>query len=269
MRAGEYRTDGSVIGFKLQSEKTFADYTFTVRNRGGHSSEPRPDNAIYQLAHALDRREAWRFEPSLNEITRANFSAREKHEAGSLGDAMRAWLADPADGKAADFIEANPTTVGITRTRCVATRLSGGHADNALPQLATAQVNCRILPGVSPDAIRDELERVVADPGVKVTRNDSYATSPASPLRKDVLEAYTEAVHALHPDAPIYPEMSAYATDGAPFRTAGMPVYGVDGTWMVIPTDRRAHGQDERLPVKALGNDVDHWVLMLRRLAGG
>jgi len=267
---GEYRADGSVIGFKLQSaEKTYADYTFTVRNRGGHSSEPRPDNAIYTLAHALERLEAWRFEPALNEITRAYFSAREKHETGPLGAAMRAWVADPADGQAADFIEANPTTVGITRTRCVATRLMAGHADNALPQLATAQVNCRILPGVSPDAIRDELERVVADPQVKVTRNDRYTSSPASPLRSDVLEAYTAAVHALHPDAPIYPEMSAYATDGAPFRIAGLPVYGVDGTWMVIPTDRRAHGQDERLPVKALDDDVEHWALMVRRLAGG
>jgi acetylornithine deacetylase/succinyl-diaminopimelate desuccinylase-like protein len=267
---GEVRPDGSVIGFKLQSaEKTYASYTFTVHNRGGHSSEPRPDNAIYQLANALHRLEEWRFTPALNETTHAYFAAREKSEPGPLGDAMRAWLADPADGRAADAIEANPATVGITRTRCVATRLAGGHADNALPQLATATINCRILPGVSPDAVLEELVRVAADPGVQVARADLSASSPASPLRKDVFDAFSEAVHASHPGAPVYPEMAAYATDAASFRARGIPVYGVDGMWLVQPTDRRAHGQDERLPVKALGDDVDHWTRMVRRLAGG
>jgi len=267
---GEFAVDGRAIGFALNSaEKTYASYTFTVRNRGGHSSQPRPDNAIYQLANALHRLEIWRFEPAMNETTRAYFSAREKGEAGPLGEAMRAWLADPLDGKAADAIEADETTVGLTRTRCVATRLSGGHADNALPQLATAMINCRIMPGVSPDAIRDELARIVADPDVAVTRDDNNSTSLVSPLRADVVRAYTEAVHALHPGAPILPEMSTGASDAGPFRVAGIPVYGVDGSWLVSPTDLRAHGRDERLPVKALGDDVDHWVLMLKMLAGG
>lgn len=267
---GEFSPDGRAIGFALNSaEKTYASYTFTTRNRGGHSSHPRPDNAIYQLANALHRLETWRFEPALNETTRAYFSAREKGESGPLGDAMRAWLADPLDGNAADFIEADETTVGLTRTRCVPTRLSGGHADNALPQIATAMINCRIMPGVSPDVIRDELVRIVADPGVAVTRNDDYASSLVSPLRSDVVQAYTEAVHALHPGAPILPQMSTGASDAGPFRLAGIPVYGVDGAWTVSPIDDRAHGQDERLPVKALGDDVDHWVLMLKKLAGG
>jgi acetylornithine deacetylase/succinyl-diaminopimelate desuccinylase-like protein len=266
---GEFAADGRPIGFSLNSaEKTYASYTFTVRNRGGHSSQPRPDNAIYQLANALHRLEIWRFEPALNETTRAYFSAREKGESGPLGEAMRSWLANPSDGRAADFIEADESTVGLTRTRCVATRLSAGHADNALPQLATATINCRIMPGVSPDLIRDELARIVADPGVVVTRDDDNSTSLVSPLRADVVQAYTEAVRALHPSAPILPEMSTSASDAGPFRVAGIPVYGADGSWIVSPIDLRAHGQDERLPVKALGDDVDHWVLMLRKLAG-
>ncbi len=181
---------------------------------------------------------------------------------------MRAWLKNPADGKAADVIEADEGEVALTRTRCVATRLFGGHADNALPQLATAMINCRIMPGVDPNAIKAELEKIAADPGVVVTRNDDYVASLASPLRPDVVKAFTESVRARHPGAPILPEMSTGASDARPFRVAGIPVYGVDGSWGVIPTDNRAHGRDERLPVKALSDDVDHWVMMLTKLAG-
>jgi acetylornithine deacetylase/succinyl-diaminopimelate desuccinylase-like protein len=266
---GGFAPDGRPLGFSLQTaEKTYSMYSFTARNRGGHSSKPRPDNAIYQVAHAIERLEAYRFEPSLNETTRAYFAERQKGERGPLGDAMRAWLANPNDGRAADAIEADPGEVGLTRTRCVATRLEGGHADNALPQLARVTVNCRIMPGVEPAAIRDELERVVADPEVKVERTDDQAMSLASPLRPDVVAAYTASVHRRFPNAPIMPEMSTGASDARPFRVAGIPVYGVDGSWGVVPDDMRAHGRDERLPVKALSDDVDHWVDMLTRLAG-
>src|SRR3954471_3487218 len=266
---GGFAKDGRPLGFALQTaEKTFSMYTFTVRNPGGHSSKPRPDNAIYQLAHALERLEAYRFTPMLNETTRAYFGVREKSESGPLGDAMRRWLANPNDGAAADFIEADPGEVGLTRTRCVATRLEGGHADNALPQLARATINCRIMPGTEPAAIRDELERVVADAIVKVERTDKQAMSLASPLRPDVVAAYTAAVRKRHPGAPIVPEMSTGASDARPFRVAGIPVYGTDGSWGIVPDDERAHGRDERLPVKALYEDVDHWVDMVTMLAG-
>jgi len=264
---GGFAKDKKCIGFSLQtSEKTYADYTFTVTNRGGHSSKPRPDNAIYQLAGALKRLEAYRFEPQLNETTRAYFEERQKEEKGALGDAMRAWLKNPSDGKAADTIEADENETGYTRTRCVATRLEGGHANNALPQLAKATVNCRILPGVTPDAIRDELEKMAADKNVVVTRLDNDPSSPASPLRKDVVDAYTEAVHAKFPSCPIIPEMSTGASDGAYFRRAGVPVYGVDGAWGVVPDDMRAHGLDERLPVNALFDDVNHWEHIVKSL---
>jgi acetylornithine deacetylase/succinyl-diaminopimelate desuccinylase-like protein len=266
---GGFNPDGTPAGYTMQTaEKTFAGYTLTVRNRGGHSSKPRKDNAIYSLAHALDKIEAYRFTPMMNETSRAYFAGREKLEKGPLGDAMRRWLANPNDGEAADLIEASESEVGLTRTRCVPTRLFGGHADNALPQLATAMINCRIFPGVDPNAIRAELEKVVADPTVVVTRNDDNPASLASPLRADVTNAYTRAIHALHPTEPVFPEMSTGASDARPFRVAGIPVYGVNGGWTVVPVDNRAHGRDERLPVQSLYDNVVHWEMMLRDLAG-
>ena len=266
---GGFNPDGSPVGFTMQTaEKTFASYTFTVRNRGGHSSKPRKDNAIYSLAHALDKLEAYRFTPMMNETTRAYFEARQKMDKGPLGDAMRRWLTNPNDGEAADFIEASESEVGLTRTRCVPTRLFGGHADNALPQLATAMINCRIFPGVDPNAVKAELERVANDPTLVVTRNDDYVASLASPIRADVTGAYTHAVHALHPGMMVFPEMSTGASDARPFRVAGIPIYGTNGAWVVVPTDFRAHGKDERIPVQSLYDNVVHWQLMLTDLAG-
>jgi acetylornithine deacetylase/succinyl-diaminopimelate desuccinylase-like protein len=124
------------------------------------------------------------------------------------------------------------------------------------------------MPGVEPAAIRDELEKLVDDPEVKVERTDDQAMSLASPLRPDVVAAYTAAGRARHPGAPVMPEMSTGASDARPFRVAGIPVYGVDGSWGIVPDDLRAHGRDERIPVKALYDDVDHWVDMLKALAG-
>ncbi len=266
---GGFTADNQPVGFTMQTaEKTFAGYTFTVRNRGGHSSKPRPDNAIYQLANALHRLETYRFEPMMNETTRAYFQMRQAQEHGPLGDAMRAWLANPADGAAADVIEADESEVGLTRTRCVPTRLFAGHADNALPQLATAMINCRIFPGVDPNAVLADLTRIANDPNVVVTRNDDYVASIASPLRPDVMAAFTHAVHALHPGMPIGPEMSTGASDARPFRVAGIPVYGTDGSWVRVPADLRAHGRDERLPIQSLDDNVRHWTMMMQSLAG-
>jgi acetylornithine deacetylase/succinyl-diaminopimelate desuccinylase-like protein len=266
---GGFNPDRSPAGFTMQTaEKTFAGYTLTVRNRGGHSSKPRKDNAIYSLSHAIDKIEAYRFAPMLNETTRAYFQGRQASEKGALGNAMRAWLANPDDGAAADTIEASESEVGLTRTRCVPTRLFAGHADNALPQLATAMINCRIFPGVDPNAVKAQLEQIVADPEVVVTRNDKYVASLASALRPDVTSAFTKAVQALHPGMPVFPEMSTGASDARPFRVAGIPVYGTSGSWVIVPVDFRAHGKDERIPVQSLYDNVVHWELMLRDLAG-
>ena len=158
--------------------------------------------------------------------------------------------------------------VGLTRTRCVATRLFAGHADNALPQLATAMINCRIFPGVDPNEVQRDLTAIVADPEVIVSRNDNYVASLSSPLRPDVSAAFAKAVHTLHPGAPVSPEMSTGASDARPFRVAGIPIYGANGAWLVVPVDFRAHGKDERLPVKALDDNVAHWKILLTELAG-
>jgi acetylornithine deacetylase/succinyl-diaminopimelate desuccinylase-like protein len=265
---GAFLKDGTPLGFGLQtSEKVYQTYTFTVRNPGGHSSRPRPDNAIYELASALKALEAHRFTPAQNETTRAYFAARQKSEKGKLGDAMRAWLANPKDDNAADVIEADPTEVGQTRTRCVATRLDGGHADNALPALARATVNCRILPGIDAKLVQAELQGVVGK-GVVIDPVGDFKPSPASPLRADVVKAFTDSVRKRHPGAEIIPQMSAGATDGLAFRSTGMPVYGVDGAWIVIPDDERAHGRDERIPVKSFYENLDHWHDILKALAG-
>ena len=269
--------DGGGIGFTMDdkpmaatlqtAEKTYADYTFAVTNRGGHSSKPRKDNAIYELSAALGRLAAYRFEPMQNESTRAYFAQRAKIGPAAMTDAINRWLKDPKDGAAADMIEADEGETGLTRTRCVATQLFGGHAPNALPQLARATVNCRIFPGVDPNATLAEL-KTIAGPGVTVTRNDDAVSSLASPLRPDVTAAYTKAVQTLHPGMPVTPEMSTGASDARPFRVAGIPVYGVGGEWVRVPADLRAHGKDERLPVKALDDNVKHWMIMVQEMAG-
>ena len=266
---GSFTRDGKPLGFGLQtSEKTYQSYYFRVRNPGGHSSRPRPDNAIYQLADALKALQNHRFTPMLTETTREYFAARAKQEGDSeLGQAMRRWLANPNDGEAADIIEANPLEVGVTRTRCVATMLKGGHAENALPQLAEATVNCRIMPGVEPKTVEAELKQVVGSKVEVTPYADIGRPTPVSPLRPDVVKAYTDAVHARFPGVPIIPQMSTGATDGLEFRARGMPVYGVDGGWGVSPDDERAHGKDERIPVQSLWDNILHWERMVKELA--
>jgi acetylornithine deacetylase/succinyl-diaminopimelate desuccinylase-like protein len=181
---------------------------------------------------------------------------------------MRAWLANPADGAAADVIEANELEVGITRTRCVATMLKGGHAENALPQLAEATVNCRILPGVEPTAVEAELKQVLGSTVEVTPFADAGRPTPVSPLRPDVVAAYTKAVHQRFPGVQIIPQMSTGATDGLEFRARGIPVYGVDGQWGVSPDDERAHGKDERIPVQSLWDNILHWETIVQELAG-
>jgi len=253
------------------AEKTFQTYFFTTHNPGGHSSRPRPDNAIYDLTDALEKLRTHRFQPMLNETTRGYFTERSRQEGDSaLGQAMRRWLANPGDGAAADEIEANPLEVGLTRTRCVATMLEGGHADNALPQSAKATVNCRIFPGVQPKDVQAELQ-AMAGPKVEVTPDPNYIgePTPASPVRPDVLKAVTAAVQHFHgKDMHVFPVMSTGASDGSFFRAKGIPVYDVDGSWGISPDDERAHGLDERIPVRAMYDDVLHWEMIYKALAG-
>lgn len=269
---GAYDHDFRPLGCGISTaEKTFQTYFFTTHNPGGHSSRPRPDNAIYDLTDALKALQAHRFTPMLNDTTRGYFTERAKQEGNNpLGQAMRRWLTNPADGQAADEIEANPLEVGLTRTRCVATMLQAGHADNALPQTAQATVNCRIFPGVQPKDVQAELQQL-AGPKVAVTPDPNYIgePTPPSPLRPDVLKAVTQAIQAIHgPQMHVTPIMSTGASDGSFFRAKGIPVYDVDGSWGISPDDERAHGLDERLPVRAMYDDVVHWQMIFKALAG-
>jgi len=269
---GSYDRDFRPLGCGISTaEKTFQTYFFTATNPGGHSSRPRPDNAIYDLTDALKALQAHRFTPMQNDTTRGYFAERARQEGNNaLGQAMRRWLANPADGQAADEIEANPLEVGLTRTRCVATMLEAGHADNALPQSAKATVNCRIFPGVQPKDVEAELQQL-AGPKVKVIPDPNYIgqPTPPSPLRPDVLKAVTQAIQAIHgPQMHVTPLMSTGASDGSFFRAKGIPIYDVDGSWAISPDDERAHGLDERLPVRAMYDDVVHWEMIFKSLAG-
>jgi acetylornithine deacetylase/succinyl-diaminopimelate desuccinylase-like protein len=266
---GAWLEDGTSVGFGIQTaEKVYQDFTFTATNPGGHSSRPRPDNAIYALAHTLERLEKYRFEPMLNDTTRAMFTDRLRTAEPPLAAAIRRWLANPKDGEAADLIEATPTEVGLTRTRCVATRLEGGHANNALPQLARATVNCRMFPGHDPAQVLTILRGIAEGDKVAVEPVDQARPADASPLREDVVGAYTAEIHARYPGVAIVPNMSTGATDGLYFRNRGVPVYGVESSWGITPIDERAHGRDERNPERSFYNNIDHWVGMVSRLAG-
>ena len=202
-----------------------------------------------------------------NEWTIGSFKAAAGVTSGDVGQAMGRFAANPGDPAAAAVLAKVPSLVGRTRTTCVATMLRGGHADNALPQSATATVNCRVFPGTTADQVRATLQEVVG-PGIDVVTLGSPFTSPASPMRDDVLEAVAKAVHAGYPGVPIVPDMAPYATDGSVFRGAGIPTYGVSSVFMK-ETDEFAHGLNERVPVASFYAGLQHWYVLLTTLAGG
>lgn len=263
---GSLNADGTPVGFSIQlAEKVYADYRFIARNRGGHSSGPRPDNAIYQLAGALKALEEYRFPQQLNEVSRADLANEAENDKGLLGTLIKRWLADPKDNETADLIEAMKP--GMTRTRCVPTMLSGGHAPNALPQTAEATVNCRIFPGADVDRIATTLKSI-AGQHVAVEVIQAPESSPPSPIRADVLDAYKAAIRKRYPGAPVAPIMGAGATDGKFFRASGVPVYGVGASWGFAGISGGAHGLDEKAPVESFYQMIDIWEDMLRDLAG-
>ncbi len=258
---------GKPQNYKLQgAEKSYASYTLTARNPGGHSSQPRPDNAIYELADALKAVQGYSFPVKWNDWTIGGFKAAAGSTPGELGQAMAKFAANPGDPEAAAVLASSPSMVGRTRTTCVATMLTGGHADNALPQSATATVNCRIFPGTAVAEVRDTLQQVVGDKIEVKVSGDSYE-GPASPLREDVTAAVTKAVRASYPGVPIVPDMAPYYTDGSTFRGAGIPTYGVSSLFMKS-SDEFAHGLNERIPVAAFYAGLDHWYVLLTTLAG-
>jgi acetylornithine deacetylase/succinyl-diaminopimelate desuccinylase-like protein len=256
---GETDKDGKKLLLEIQAgEKVAQNYRLEVTNPGGHSSRPAKDNAIYHLAGALTRISDYEFPIQLNDATRGYFTRMAEIKGGETGAAMRAVVADPADAKAVATVEAGDLSWNaILHTTCVATMLEGGHATNALPQRARANVNCRIFPGVPIEQVRKTLEQVVADPQVKVTTLEIRGpASSAPPLTPEILEPIEKIAADMWPGVPVVPIMQAGATDGQFLNGAGIPTYGVEGIFY-DPDLGHIHGLNERIGVQSLYDGRD------------
>ena len=231
------------------AEKVYVTFKLEVHNAGGHSSLPTKDNAIYRLAAALGRLSAYDFPAQLNDITRASFVKWSQLQQGPIATDMAA-VGRPTPDTAAirRLSDASPLYNAQFRTTCVATELSGGHAENALPQSATATINCRMLPGTAQDDVQRTLVRVVADTAVRVSVVQAAVPSPAAALQGEAMDAIERVTKRLW-NIPVIPVMETGATDGLYLRNAGIPVYGVSGVFVDI-NDIRAHGRDERIGVQ-------------------
>ena len=267
--AGGVATDnGKAVSFGMQAaEKVYADFTLEVLNPGGHSSVPRADNAIYELSAGLSRLGAFSFPARLTEISTGYFRESAASQPAELAALMRRVSGGTADTAAVAALSAsNPYYNSVMRTTCVATRLAGGHADNALPQRATALVNCRMLPDDAADSVMAVLQRVVG-PKVKVGRTREVVPSPPSPLRPDVVGAVTALTATFFAGASVVPEMSTGATDGLFTRNAGIPTYGLSGLAGEQSEPSRAHGRDERIGVQAFHTSVAFWEQLVQKMA--
>jgi acetylornithine deacetylase/succinyl-diaminopimelate desuccinylase-like protein len=268
--------DGKATEMDVEAtEKTYADFKLTATNPGGHSSLPRPDNAIYELMHALEKLEATPFPIELNEVTRAQLMATMKIAAPERAKLIRGVLATPMDQAAlAQFIK-NPEDNAALRTTCVATMLKGGHAPNALPGDADANVNCRILPGHSQEEVRLDLVKLFADPKMTVeyVADDGTVSEqapdrkslPPPPVREDVFGPLRTVTEEMWPGIPVVPSMSAGASDSIYTMAAGLPSYGIGGMGIDY-NDVRAHGRDERLRVTSYYKGVEFYYLYLKAL---
>jgi acetylornithine deacetylase/succinyl-diaminopimelate desuccinylase-like protein len=261
--------NGEATDYGIQgAEKTYATFELTVKNPGGHSSRPRADNAIYELADALKKIESHEFPVQYNELTRASLEASGRQRLDKLGLALRAFAEDPSDEDAIEVLRGDPSTVGQIATTCIATMLRGGHAENALPQSATATVNCRIFPGAGIEATKATLKDVVDNEDVQFELISDLVESPESGMREDVLAAVRGALEARGIEDPtIIPHMSAGGTDGMHYRNLGYDTYGVGGS-AAKQNDTFAHGLNERVLVSSFYDGLDHFYVILKDLAG-
>jgi acetylornithine deacetylase/succinyl-diaminopimelate desuccinylase-like protein len=267
----------AVVADVEATEKVYSDYQVTAVNRGGHSSIPRPDNAIYELTTALNKLAAYQFPFEMNEVTRTYFKNLAGQETGQSAADMHAILGTPPDLAAAARLSAEPSFNSNFRTTCVATRLSAGHANNALPQTAQANVNCRIFPGHSPEEIRQLLIGIFADEKLTVKYvSDSGVVSDTAPERKamvppapikEVFDPLTRLTQAIWPGTPVTPVMENGASDSIYFAQAGIPCYGYSAIALERDDDR-AHGQDERLPVDSYEKSLDFFYSFAKALGG-
>jgi Acetylornithine deacetylase/Succinyl-diaminopimelate desuccinylase and related deacylases len=252
-------------------EKVPENFTLTVRNSGGHSSVPRPDNAIYSLANALSRLGKFTFPVSLNPVSRAFFEQTAKVETPANAAAMRAIVANPANAAAAATLSKDPRYASMLRTTCVATRLFGGHANNALPQTATANVNCRIVPTSSIAETQATLAKVFGDTSVKISfttkEREKFPTSNDA-INPELMSAATALTKSMWGNIPVVPAMSTGATDGRYLRAYGIPTYGISGIFS-LPGETNAHGRDEKLRTRSYYEGLDFLDKLVKRLAGG
>ncbi len=261
---------GIAVSYSMQaSEKTYLSFKLSTTNSGGHSSVPRSDNAIYDLVNSLQRISRYQFPVMLNPVSMGYFKEMSKVSQPATASAMRKIALDPTNIQAAKTLsESSPYYNALMRTTCIATLIKGGHAENALPQSASAIVNCRIVPTQTADRVQETLTRLIANKDVTLSRVSEPKPSDPSPLRPDVLQALDETLQENWGPLPIIPTMSTGATDGLYVRNAGIPVYGVGGIF-TAETDGNAHGRDERIQVESFKKALNHWDGLLRRLTGG
>ncbi|TCK73543.1 M20/M25/M40 family metallo-hydrolase [Acidipila rosea] len=268
---------GKVIAVDVEAtEKLYADYQLLTTNPGGHSSLPVPDNAIYHIADALTKLQNYNFPFELNEVTRAFFKKMSTIETGQKAADMNAILSTPPNEEAIKRLAVNPVYNSTMRTTCVATRLLAGHANNALPGMAQANVNCRILPGHSREEVRQALIHLFDDPKVTVNYVNDAGTVfnkapdavalPPVPLKAEVMKPLEKTVEAMWPGALVVPEMEPGASDSIYTNGAGIPTYGISGIAIDVG-DIRAHGRDERVPVASFYQGVDFYYRFVTALA--
>jgi acetylornithine deacetylase/succinyl-diaminopimelate desuccinylase-like protein len=252
------------------SEKVSLSYQLEVTNRGGHSSLPTKDNAIYHLAEGLARLSKFTFPFKLNQTTRAYFQRIAEFEGDQMAADIRSVISGRPDPASLSLVRlsANPAYNAQLRTTCVATMLEGGHAYNALPQVARATINCRIMPGEPVDEVKATLVQVLADDQISVTQIDEPILSAPSALHEEIMGAVEKVSAEFWPGTPIVPTMSAGATDGSYLRNAGIPTYGHSGLASDVD-DVRVHGKDERVLVKSFFDGQEYLYRLVKVLSGG
>jgi acetylornithine deacetylase/succinyl-diaminopimelate desuccinylase-like protein len=264
---GPAKRRGKMLGYAVQAaEKVYLSFRLEVKGPGGHSSRPGKDNPIYRLAEGLLRISKYEFPARLDAITRDYFAKMSDIETGQTATDMKAILKTPPDADALKRLSATPFYNALLHTTAVATLIEGGHAENALPQTARATVNCRLLPGDSPEEVEQTLRRVLADDQISVTPIEPAKPSPASPLTPEVTRAIQQAKEKLWPGIPIVAEMETGATDGLFFRQLGIPTYGITGIASDMD-DSRMHGRDERVGVKDFYDGLEFEYQLIKAVA--
>jgi acetylornithine deacetylase/succinyl-diaminopimelate desuccinylase-like protein len=264
---GRHRKGVKLFNGVQASEKVYQSFLLEAKNKGGHSSLPSKDNAIYQLAAGLERLSKFDFPVNLNEVTRGYFQKMSAIETGQSATDMKAVAGATSDAEAVKRLSDSPYYNALMRTTCVATRLEGGHADNALPQTARATVNCRILPQENAKDIHRKLIEVLADDQIAVTFIKEPKPSPPSPLTPEVMHPIENQTRTMWKDVPVVPIMGTGATDSLYFRQIGIPMYGVSGLFGDID-DNRAHGRDERLGVREFYEGQEFLYKLVKSYAG-